>query len=300
VTYHLPVEIERPRLDRQFWTNFEQIQTRSSDFIQLLLFQVFDEVQMIKFLEHNYGPDVLFNVCDHGMQASVFIDQMRRKRILSTIKRGDDLLIYQNAELIGILMVYFPHVRNMELAPGTDRLIDKYIPDWNSPSAVAWWRLQRLFMFIWRREHCAATECRRTAFDGSHLSYCGGCSTIRYCTSACQKAAWKHIAAPHRSVCTLYSELMQIRGLHPHCGEEAAGILGQMREPPTLFHTAAVAAEAVLDHEQARTRWEMSLDQGRKSSLRLSSQIRTHVQSFQCTQVSIIGLLGWTLVAANQ
>jgi hypothetical protein len=151
VTYHLPVELERPRLDRQFWTNFEQIQTRSSDFIQLLLFQVFDEVQMIKFLEHNYGPDVLFNVCDQGMQASVFIDQMRQKRILPTIKRGDDLLIYQNAELIGILMAYFPHVRNMEVAPGADRLIDKYIPDWNSPSAVAWWRLQRLFMFIWRR-----------------------------------------------------------------------------------------------------------------------------------------------------
>jgi hypothetical protein len=205
------------------------------------------------------------------------MDRMRQKRVLLRLEAGEDLLVYQNAEVTGILMLYFPHLRNAALSPSADRFVNIYTPPWDDPSETLWFRLRRVIMFILGREHCANPGCRRTAIDGAHLSYCGGCGTIRYCSSGCQKASWRHNAAPHRSVCARYPELMRMHGLDPYGGEDAAGVLGRMRKPPVLFRTLLASAEMVVDHEQARTKWEMSFAPGCESPMRSAPCARLYL-----------------------
>jgi hypothetical protein len=47
-------------------------------------------------------------------------------------------------------------------------------------------------------QHCMAPGCTETALTNS-LKHCGGCQRVRYCSHACQKAAWRH----HRTICQM-------------------------------------------------------------------------------------------------
>lgn len=57
---------------------------------------------------------------------------------------------------------------------------------------------------------CAGPACRRTSVSGGcGLYICGGCLCVRYCSRACQKAAWRSTPVPHRVVCSKLRAVME-------------------------------------------------------------------------------------------
>jgi hypothetical protein len=250
---YVPSERNKAPAHHLFWASFDRVITQCTELLHQLLFKLFDETQTINFLENKPGPEVFFETCTQGMVAWGLLDRMRLEGSLP--KTEEDLLAHQNAELAGLLLLYFPRLRKVELPHRFRNAIEKYTPRWHISSEVLWFRLRRLILVQWRREHCAAPGCRRTSVDCGHLSFCGGCGIIRYCSRRCQKASWKHVAAPHRSVCSSYRDLFKGLKLGPKMNEEEHGTL---KEPPTPESLFVTFGEALLYHEQARTKWEMS------------------------------------------
>jgi hypothetical protein len=249
---HIPSERHKALPHRLFWASFDRVITQSTELLHLLLFKIFDETQTINFLENRPGPEVFFETCKRGMSAWSLLNDMRQEGSLPETE--EDLLAHQNAELVGLLLVYFPRLRKAELSLSFRDTVEKYTPRWHIPSEVLWFRLRRLILVQWRREHCAAPGCRRTSVDCGHLSFCGGCGIVRYCSRRCQKTSWKHIAAPHRLVCSSYRDLYKGLKLGPKMNEEEHGTL---RTPPIPDRLFMPFGKVLLDHEQARTQWEM-------------------------------------------
>jgi hypothetical protein len=52
---------------------------------------------------------------------------------------------------------------------------------------------------------CYGPACLAMPFAlGALFKVCGGCRVAQYCSRSCQKRAWRHTTAPHRSICTIY------------------------------------------------------------------------------------------------
>jgi hypothetical protein len=52
---------------------------------------------------------------------------------------------------------------------------------------------------------CYGPACLASPFAlGARFKACGGCRVAQYCSRSCQKRAWRHATAPHRSICTIY------------------------------------------------------------------------------------------------
>jgi hypothetical protein len=77
------------------------------------------------------------------------------------------------------------------------------------PYNFAYWQLWKDFLhnvhLLEVMQRCMAPGCAETALT-STLKRCASCKRVRYCSRACQKAAWRH-SLSHRLVCYMLSEL---------------------------------------------------------------------------------------------
>jgi hypothetical protein len=237
--------------DAAFWTRFKQVFTHFTKLLHFLLFRCFDETQTIRFLEQGLGPEAMFDACAKGI-VWLQIDTSQTSGLMHASDR--DALIIPSAELAGLMMAYIPQLRSKQLHEQYRILVDFYTPRAGIPNELIWFKFRRLILHLWEREHCAAPGCRLTSVDCGHLTYCGGCGILRYCSRQCQRRAWRHVAAPHRMVCSTLRDIIDKLGLR---GANRVDALGSLREPLGPFQSCISLAKPLLAHEQARTLWEM-------------------------------------------
>ncbi|KAJ6550795.1 hypothetical protein DFH09DRAFT_1366575 [Mycena vulgaris] len=60
-----------------------------------------------------------------------------------------------------------------------------------------------------RRRKCMNLQCRVPPYMAVTTTLCAQCGVVTYCSTACQKSAWKAERCPHKDVCTL---IARIRG----------------------------------------------------------------------------------------
>ncbi|EJD50653.1 hypothetical protein AURDEDRAFT_112233, partial [Auricularia subglabra TFB-10046 SS5] len=64
------------------------------------------------------------------------------------------------------------------------------------------------------RRICAAAGCGRPEHElEKRLLVCSQCHLVRYCSKECQKAHWKTGKSPHKDICPLIKELLQVADL---------------------------------------------------------------------------------------
>jgi hypothetical protein len=113
----------------------------------------------------------------------------------------------------------------------------------------------RLLEFLRNRagsERCASPECTRTSLDAWPFKRCGGCRRTVYCSRRCQRIAWVHGVAPHRSACYVLRE-MCVKHKIPR---SVAGIISSAAEAPDSFDR--VAGLRLVDHFVAEAEYEVA------------------------------------------
>jgi hypothetical protein len=104
-----------------------------------------------------------------------------------------------------------------------------------------------------QRTRCAAPDCptRTTvsafkAATGRKMRFCSGCTRMRYCSRACQKAAWRHSSLPHRAVCASFRMLRDELGVNKRGRAEPA-----LSDDNPAVHARMIALAALCGHLEA-------------------------------------------------
>jgi hypothetical protein len=119
-----------------------------------------------------------------------------------------------------------------------------------------WTKLLALFVRLYNSQRCSSPDCARTFADGiAAFGSCSGCNRVAYCSRSCQKAAWKHAAAPHRAICSSIRRACRNydiprRRLEPLDYE-------QQSEPPESFKESI--ARRILEHFAAQAEYEINV-----------------------------------------
>jgi hypothetical protein len=104
-----------------------------------------------------------------------------------------------------------------------------------------------------RRTRCAAPDCptRTTvaAFQAAterEMLFCSGCTRMRYCSGACQKAAWRHSSLPHSAVCASFRMLRDELGVNKRGRADPA-----LSDDNPVVHARMIALAALCGHLEA-------------------------------------------------
>jgi hypothetical protein len=143
------------------------------------------------------------------------------------------LHLQEYTSLAAVLLHDFPNLQN---TPDMSPLI---ISASSSYTNNIRWRMWQVVIQVNRRQRCARPNCSHTYADTMAFKRCGGCRRVVYCSRQCQKAAWRHVAAPHRHVCG---------SLRKMCLRYAFKPSG--RSPPTeeLAGFDRASASLIMDH----------------------------------------------------
>jgi hypothetical protein len=169
----------------------------------------------------------------------------------------DDTNIMRHCITVGsMIMSFMPSIGTTAIAEVSRPLLDKWGVPRGDKISMQWYQFGYSTRTLSYREHCAAPGCRKTFADCGRMSYCDYCRRVRYCSRSCQKRAWKHPAAPHRSVCdAIHKVYLALKLSKKYAGSS----LAQAGKYPKEFMHLLKDARTISDHIQAQTLWEMSL-----------------------------------------
>jgi hypothetical protein len=97
------------------------------------------------------------------------------------------------------------------------------------PRFPPWKRLIQAVDQLNKMRRCAAVGCTNTFSGQRLLKRCGRCCRVVYCSRRCQKAAWAHPVAPHRTVCEPLRRVCWMYKLGKR------GLLGLAQHEPVIF-----------------------------------------------------------------
>jgi hypothetical protein len=177
----------------------------------------------------------------------------RNSRPPAGIELQEILMLERILDAIGgALFEEYPHLRSISIYSIRRRRWEDAAFTLNqSPSEGLWTFLIRLLDTMDPPLRCQRPGCTGSRTESNALKHCAGCRRVVYCSSRCQKLAWRFPAAPHRLVCGALRFICRKFKLPKHRR------VGEKIHFPPEGESHVSAARVILDHFAALTRAEM-------------------------------------------